>query len=133
VQQGDFPDLSIQNNFHNVGISVLCEWDTATFLYRHGACLSTVEQIARLLGYPKTTIAVALERLESIGLVRRSRSAQGVRMYQFVEPSDPPVHNSFQELMSLSETRTGRLLLVRNLRRIASDKNTRRRDGLHLA
>ena len=36
-----------------VGISLLSEWDVLVFVYRHGASLTSAEQIARLIGYEK--------------------------------------------------------------------------------
>ena len=131
MQTGESTETIIQDCLKNLGISLLIEWDAAIFLYRHGTTLASAGQIARLLGYRKAEMGEALERLESIWLVRRSRSIQGVRMYQFTAPSDPSVRKCFQELISVAETRPGRLLLVINLRRI--DNKTRRRDGLHLA
>ncbi|MGA8026746.1 MAG: helix-turn-helix domain-containing protein, partial [Bryobacteraceae bacterium] len=66
-----------------MGISLLSEWDVLAFSYRHGANLTSVEHIARLLGYGKAAVRSALDKLESLGLIRRSRASQGVRMHYF--------------------------------------------------
>jgi hypothetical protein len=36
-----------------------------------------------MLGYPSTVVADALDHMESVKLIRRSRASQGVRLYQF--------------------------------------------------
>jgi hypothetical protein len=105
----------------DLGVSLLSDWDVLVFLYRHQASLTSAEQIARLLGYPSKTVGGALERLESQKLVKRSRPSQGVRFYQFVFPEahlDP--ESCFRQLIKFADNRSGRLLLVKHLRRSAA-------------
>jgi hypothetical protein len=58
-----------------MGISLLSEWDVLVFVYRHGASLTSADQIARLVGYESTVVDGALKRLEREKLMERSRSA----------------------------------------------------------
>lgn len=98
-----------------LGILLLAEWDVLAFLYRHGSSLASAEQIARLVGYESRVTGDALDRLESLGLVRRSRASKSVRLYQFVVSTDAARLACFQELMNLAQSRTGRLLLAAKL------------------
>ena len=118
-------EIPVAEYLNSLGISLLVEWDVLIFLYRHQFSLASAEQIARLLGYPSSAVGDSLDTLESLHLVQRSRSSQGVRFYRFVfsEAHIAP-ESCFRQLISLAEDRTGRLLLVKNLRR---------RVGLHIA
>jgi hypothetical protein len=118
-------DLLVQGYLESLGISLIGDWDVLVFLYRHQASLASTEQIARLLGYPGNVVGDALDTLESLRLVQRSRDSHGVRLYQFVfsEVHLPP-ESCFRQLMTLAENRTGRLLLAKKLRQ---------RVGSHLA
>ena len=110
-------DILVQECLKSLGISLLGDWDVLIFLYRHRVVLASSEQIARLLGYPTKAVNDALDRLESRGLVKRSRSSEGVCLYQFVFSEEHLAPEScFGRLMSLVENRTGRLLLVKRLR-----------------
>jgi len=100
-----------------LGISLLSEWDTLVFLYRHGTSLTSAAQIAYLLGHGKAAITAALDRLESLGFIARSRGYQGVRLYRFSVPTDPSRCSCFIDLMILAEKRPGRLLLLKHLQR----------------
>ena len=125
VEQEKSLDLLVQGCLESLGISLIGDWDVLVFLYRHQASLASTEQIARLLGYPDNVVGEALDTLESLSLVQRSRDSQGVRLYQFVfsEVHLPP-ESCFRQLMTLAENRTGRLLLAKKLRQ---------RVGSHLA
>jgi len=133
VHQGNSPNSTADNCLKTLGISFPCEWDALVFLYRHRTSLLSAERIARLIGYGKPEVGTALARLESTGLIRRSRGSQGLRMYELVAPVDSACNNCFRELMALAETRSGRLLLVKNLRSRTRGKQTKQREGLHLA
>ncbi len=100
-----------------LGISSPIEWDVLVFVYRHQASLANAEQIARMLGYPSTVVADALDHLESRKLIRRSRASQGARLYQFVpSEADPPSHSSFRQLITVAGNPAGRRMLVTKLR-----------------
>jgi len=98
-------------------ITLLSDWDVLVFLYRHQTSLASVGQIARLTGYPAEIVVEALDRLESYGLIKRSRASRAVRLYQFVDPEAHLPQSRIRQLMTLAQTRTGRLLLTRELKR----------------
>lgn len=116
-----------------VRISLLSEWDVLVFLYRHGTSLATAGQIGLLLGYGSVTVGKALDRLGSLGLVERSRSSQGVRLYRFAVPMNSTCRQSMEQLLDLSENRSGRLIMARRLRERARSKQPHASAGLHLA
>jgi DNA-binding MarR family transcriptional regulator len=55
-----------------LGISLLTDWDLLAFVYRHGASLTSTDQIARLIGYESAVVGAALDRLERDKLIERS-------------------------------------------------------------
>ena len=110
-------DFQIQECLTLLDISSPVDWDVLAFVCRHKASLANAEQIARLLGYPSTVVGDALDHLESLKLIRGSRASQGVRLYQFLSSEEaPPSHNCFRQLITLTENRAGRLLLIKKLR-----------------
>ena len=110
-------DFLVQENLKALGVSFLSEWDALEFLYRRGTTLISTGQVVRLLGGDATSVTRALDRLESLKLIQRSRGSQGVRLYRFAALTDPSRQGCLMELMSLAEKRTGRLLLLKHLRR----------------
>jgi hypothetical protein len=119
-------DLQIQDCLKELGISSPVDWDVLVFVYRHKASLANADQIARLLGYSGNAVGDALDNLESLKLIQRSRASQGVRLYQFVSSGvDVAIDSCFWQLIGLAQNREGRLLLIKQLRR--------RRSGLFLA
>jgi DNA-binding MarR family transcriptional regulator len=104
----------------NVGISSLCDWDVFSFVYRHVTSLTTADQIARLVGYESGVVGCALDRLESRKLIERSRPSRGVRLYRVLSLKDVEHQRCVQELVALSESRAGRLELVRQLSPVRS-------------
>jgi DNA-binding MarR family transcriptional regulator len=123
----------LDRQLQSLGISTLSEWDVLAFMFRHGTSLATAEHIARLLGYNKSVVGDALDRVASLGLVQRSRSSMGVRLYRFVGSQDTERQQRIEELMRLGETRSGRLLLAQDLRKTTSLRRAVGRDSLHLA
>ena len=119
------PDSFIQDCLRSLGIACLSDWDVLIFVYRHKANLSSADQLARLLGYSSKVVGVSLDRLESQSLIQRSRYSQGVRFYELA-PSVVPVaaESCLGQLISLSGTRAGRLVLVRLLKQS---------NGIHIA
>jgi DNA-binding MarR family transcriptional regulator len=128
------PDVLIHERLKILGVSLLAEWDALVFVYRHGTSLTSAAQIANLLGYDNAATGAALDRLESLGLIQRLRGSrsQGMRLYRFSMPTDPGRHSCLMELMSLTEKRTGRLLLLSHLHRGCHEPPTHAR-GLRLA
>jgi len=131
VEHEESLDRLVEVWLENFDCSLLADWDVLVFLYRHRVTLASAEQISCLVGYTSTVVGDALDRLESRRMVKRSRASQGVRLYQLLD-STAPSDDSFQQLMSLAENRTGRLLLAKKLRQLASRQQERDRDGLHL-
>lgn len=125
-------DSLAHERLETLGVSLLSEWDALVFLYRHGASLTSAAQIGHLLGYDRAAVSAALERLDSLGLIQRSRGSQGVRLYRFAVPPDPSRYSCFLELMRLVEKRPGRLLLLKNLQRSTLEPPVRT-GGLRLA
>ena len=110
-------DLGIDGWLTALGLDRLCQWDVLVFLYRHPTSLVSGEHIARLLGYATAPVVDALDCLESLGLVGRSRVNQGVRLYQFNAPAEPPRGDALKRLLTLADSRPRRLLLAKRLQR----------------
>ena len=110
------PDPQVEGWLKTLGVESLCQWDMLVFLYRHQTSLAGVELIANLLGYATEPVVAALDYLESLGLVQRSRVSQNVRRYQFSVPSDPLRGDAFKRLLALADSRAGRVLLAKKLR-----------------
>jgi DNA-binding MarR family transcriptional regulator len=110
-------DFQLQECLTRLGMASPVEWDVLAFVYRHQASLTNADQIARMLGYASTVVADALDHLESLKLIRRSRASQGMRLYQCVTSEADPLSDScFQQLITLAENPAGRLLLITKLR-----------------
>jgi DNA-binding MarR family transcriptional regulator len=114
-----------------MGISLLSEWDILAFVYRHGPTLTTTVQIARLIGYESTVVGDALNRLERAKLIERSGPSQGegARLHRMRASTDARHRQYLQQFVNLSESRDGRLLLSKLLkkseRKEAAAKSTR--------
>ena len=119
-------ELSVQNCLEGVGISLLCDLDVLVFVYRHGASLSSADQIARLIGYESTVVSGALGRLERERLIERSQRPQGVCLYRILASTDAARQRCLQQLVSLTKIRAGRLLLAKHLQRRSVRTGTRR-------
>ena len=86
------------------------------FLYHHQISLFGAEDLASLLGYASGPVVAALDVLESLRLVERSRVAQGVRLYRFTVPADPQRGDALERLFALANSRAGRVVLSKKLR-----------------
>ena len=115
MSHGKHFDAQIQACLARLGISAPVEWDVLAYVYRHQASLTNADQIARMLGYPSTVVADALDHMETLQLIRRSRASQGMRLYQFGSQSEPHSDTCFQLLIELAETPAGRSMLVKKL------------------
>jgi DNA-binding MarR family transcriptional regulator len=113
-------ELSLQSCVDNVGVSLLCDWDVFTFVYRHVTSLTSADQIARLIGYESGVVGGALDRLERQKLIERSRPSRGVRLYS-VKSKDVEHRCCLRKLVILSESRAGRLELAKRLKPARSD------------
>ncbi|MEO8369002.1 MAG: helix-turn-helix domain-containing protein [Candidatus Solibacter sp.] len=132
AESGQSMSAVVLGNLDTLGIIFKSEWDTLTFLHRHSTSLGTAADIARLIGYDKTEIGVALHRLEALGLIKRSRVAQGIRIYECVDPPEPSPAACLKELRALAQTRTGRLVLLGHLQATRRGEPRRNGSGLHL-
>ena len=88
----------------------------ANLLIPHQTTLLGTAELARLLGYASDSIVVALDVLESLALVTRSRVSQGARLYQFGLPLDSPRGVAFTQLQALVTDRAGRVRVAQQLR-----------------
>ena len=116
MAQDNPPDLLLEGWLKTLGIESLCQWDTLVFLDRHPSILVRTEHIASFLGYATAKVDAALDSLESLGLVERSRVSQGVRLYQLTALADPTRRDALEQLMTLADSQTVRLLLGRRPR-----------------
>src|SRR4051812_27978115 len=103
------PDGKVVGWLKALGVESLCQWDLLIFLYRHQTSLADAEHLARLSGYATDRVVAALDVLESLGLVERSRVSQGARLYQFCTPATRPAGTptprgeAFERLLALAE------------------------------
>jgi DNA-binding MarR family transcriptional regulator len=116
MSQENIPDAEVESWLEILGVKSLCQWDLLVFLYRHQTSLVGADYLARLLGYATESVMAAMDTLESLGLVGRSRVSQGARFYQFMVPSAPPHGEAFTRLLALANHRAGRLRLSKQLR-----------------
>lgn len=114
-------ELQAQSCLEGLGISLLSECDVLVFVYRRSVSLANSDQIARLVGYESTVVRAVLDRLEHEELIERSRPSQGVRFYRILASMDAVRWRYLQELVTLSESRAGRLLLAKQLRPVWPD------------
>ena len=108
MAQDNTPDVEVIGWLKTLGIVSLCQWDLLMFLYRHQTSLFGADYLARLSGYATELVVTALDILESLGLVGRSRISQGARYYQFIMPSLLPQVEAFEQLLALASHRAGR-------------------------
>jgi hypothetical protein len=94
-----------------MGISHLSEWDVLAFVYRHGASLFTTAHIARFTGLELAEVGRALDRLEGDKLIEQTPSSRGVSFYRIAPSMAYGRQRTLQQLIDLSESRAGRMLL----------------------
>jgi hypothetical protein len=111
------PDTEVAGWLHTLGIVSRCQWDVLVFLSRHQTTLLGAESLAQLLGYAPEPIVAAVECLESLALVARSRVSQGARLYQCIVPPTSPRGAAFARLQALADHHAGRVLMATQLRR----------------
>lgn len=100
-----------------LGVTSLCQWDVLVFLSSHQATLLGVESLARLLGYALEPLVAALDALEALALVERSRVSQGARLYHCRVPLVAPRGAALAQLQALASHRAGRVRVATQLRR----------------
>ena len=109
-------EAEVQDWLRTLGITSLCQWDVVVFLYRHRDSLMGADHLASLLAYETEFIIIALEALEALRLVIRSRISQGARFYHFIPPSETHRIAALDGLLAFTYYRAGRLQLSRLLR-----------------
>ena len=102
-------DHQVEGWLKTLGIGSLCQWDVLVFLYRHPISLFGAEDLARLLGDASGQVVAALDVLEALRLVERSRVSQGVRLYRLTVPADPQRADASERLLALANSRAGRM------------------------
>jgi len=117
MEQAPPPDPEIANWLHTLGVTSLCQWEVLVFLYKHQSALLAVADLARLLGYPSHDMVIALDSLEALELVVRSRVSQGARLYQFSVPIDSPRGVAFLRLYTLANHPAGLARVAQHVRR----------------
>jgi hypothetical protein len=110
-------ETAIADWITTLGVTSLCQWDVLVFLSRHQATLLGTESLARLLGYALEPLVAALETLEALTLVERSRVSQGARLYHCLLPCGAPRGVAFAQLQALASHRAGRIHMATQLRR----------------
>ncbi|MGH9690461.1 MAG: hypothetical protein ACRD4C_05125 [Candidatus Acidiferrales bacterium] len=114
----------VEGCLESMGISLLMDWDMLVFLHHHGATLSSAEQMSHLLRCESIEIGNTLDRLESRRLIESSRPSRGARFYKVLVSSDGSRQGCFQQLLNLTGSRAGRLMIVKMLRPDTSDAVT---------
>src|SRR5262245_26630536 len=117
MAQAPPPDPEIATWLHTLGVTFLCQWEVLVFLYKHQPALLAVVDLARLLGYPSHAMVIALDSLEALELVARSRVSQGARLYQFSVPLNSPRGAAFLRLYTLANHPAGLARVAQHVRR----------------
>jgi DNA-binding MarR family transcriptional regulator len=119
-------ELLVLSYLKTLGISRLSDWDVLAFIYRHGVSLASADQLARLTGYENTVFSAALDRLEAEKLIQRSRVSRGLCVYRVLEPTNAERSHCLENLLSLSRSREGRLMMKEQLKLVPTEL---RREG----
>jgi DNA-binding MarR family transcriptional regulator len=117
IEREKIMELSVQSCLDGTGILQLSEWDVLIFVYRRGASLISTDQVARLIGYDKKVVSNVLDRLEREKLIERSPPSRGVCFYRIPASTGAGQRCCLRQIISLSKSRDGRLLLTKRLRR----------------
>jgi DNA-binding FadR family transcriptional regulator len=111
------PGITVAGWLHTLGVASRCQWDVLLFLAHHQTTLLGAETLARLLGYGTAVLMEALDALEALDLVERSRVSHGARLYTCTAPCVAPSHEPLAQLQALASHRTGRVLIARQFPR----------------
>ena len=97
----------------------MSEWDLLAFVSSRRASLTSVDRIASLIGYEITAVNAALEHLEGKKLIERSQLSRGVSFLGVLTSTDAVRQRCLLQLISISKTRAGRVLLARQLKHVS--------------
>ena len=118
-------EAEAQNWLRTLGITSLCQWDVVVFLHRHRDSLMGADHLASLLGYETAFIVGAMEELEALGLLRRSRISKGARFYHFIPGLDHRIgHFMLVEVDSEAPVPTPPSLIWPQTSSVASDQKS---------
>src|SRR5437763_6181937 len=95
------PDGKVVTWLRALGVESLTQWDVLVFMHRHRASLVSAEHIARLVGHETGAVVTALDCLEALGLVERSRVSRTARLYEPATPPEPPRDEALRRLLEL--------------------------------
>jgi hypothetical protein len=109
-------ELEIQGCLESLGISSMCELDALVFVSSRRVSLIRTDQIASLTGYETAEVSGALEHLEYEKLIERSQPFHGVSFCRMLPSTDAARQNCILQLISLSKTRAGRIVLEKHLK-----------------
>jgi len=127
IIEGEKPvEFAVQSCLESIGISLFCDLDVLAFVYRHGASLTSADQIARLIGYESAVVSGALDRLEREKLIERSQPSQGVRFYRILASTDAARQGCVQQLVNLSRTRAGRVRLAKQMKPVGRNRGDKK-------
>ena len=104
-------DADVQHWLQSVGLESLCQLEVLTFFHRHPTSVLPASYLARLLGYPMEPVAAVLDSLANLRLLEWTPQPRGAHAYQVVVSPVPSRSEALERLLSLSDNRSGRLLL----------------------
>ena len=122
-----------RQHLERLRISGVDELDVLVFIYHHGTSLASADQIGRLLGHSSFAVAAALESLTSAGLIQRSRSSHGVRLYRIADAVEGDGRRAaLDEFVRVAGQREGRLRLIKLIKQPAARRDRPASVGLRL-
>jgi DNA-binding MarR family transcriptional regulator len=112
---------SFQSCLEGMGISLLSGGDVLGLVFHHGPTLTSSSQIAHLFRYESKVVDAALDRLERERIIERVILPEGECLHRMLVPANDRQRHCLQQLVSLSERRGGRRLLVELRRPIRTE------------
>jgi DNA-binding MarR family transcriptional regulator len=116
-------DELIKECLGSLDLSSLCEWDVLFFIHRYGTIVTHDGELAPLVGYENKLVSEALDKLEDLGLVVRSRLNANAKAHQLSVKTHSQHTASFQHLARAAATRVGRLILAKQLKAKVTDRS----------
>ena len=129
IAQGNVAAADVQQWLQSVGLESLCQLEVLTFFHRHPTSVLPASYLARLLGYPMEPVATVLDSLATLRLLEWSPQPRGACAYHVVVSPVPSRSEVLERLLSLSDSRSGRLLLGKHFER----RNETMREDLQAA
>ena len=117
IAQENVADADVQHWLESVGLESLCQVEVLTFFHRHPTSVLPASYLARLLGYPMEPVATVLDSLATLRLLEWSSQPRGACAYHVVVSPVASRSVALERLLSLSDSRSGRLLLGKHFER----------------